>query len=126
MGICFSGRCYRNDTRSRGFCSTLLTLIGKVFKTHQIIFKISVFRSWPILQIHPYEFHEYPLNFYIRSGCDSADSQETRPSLPCGVDAFSIYTRCTVKLRSLKLCFYLVVHLSCAIFSKLRFLVLYT
>ena len=28
------------------------------------------------------------------------------------------YTRCTVKLRSLKLRFYLVVHLSCAIFSK--------
>ena len=38
----------------------------------------------------------------------------------------SNYTRCTVKLRSLKLRFSLVVHLSCAIFSKLPLLVLYT
>ena len=29
------------------------------------------------------------------------------------------YTQCTVKLRSLKLRFYLVVHLSCAFFEKL-------
>ena len=36
-------------------------------------------------------------------------------------EVFSMfYTTCTVKLRSLKLRFYLVVHLSCAIFSKLR------
>jgi len=36
------------------------------------------------------------------------------------------YTQCTVKLRSLKLRFYLVVHLSCAIFWKLWFLLMYT